>query len=66
MQHIKVRNLRKHQRSIKESNGTTIRKEIRKTEVIYTRNGESKTGDEFLKSINPKLDNSIDWKNILK
>jgi hypothetical protein len=79
MHHIKVRNFRKHVRAIRESNGITVRKEVRKTEAVYTRNGKGKPGDVFLKSIDSKhfkkstnSENkinpydSIDWENIFK
>ena len=51
---IRVWNFRKTRRAIRESNGTTVRKEVRKTEACYTRNSAGKSGEDFLKSLNPK------------
>ena len=72
MKHVKVRNFRKTCRRIRQSNGITMRKEVRKTEVFYTRGDGDPTGEEFLKTIDaehfkkttsPEYD-SIDWKNV--
>ena len=72
MKHVKVRNFRKTRRAIRETNGTTVRKHIRKTEVFYTRADGDPTGEEFLKSIDSRHFkkttsteyDSIDWKNV--
>ena len=76
--HVKVRNFRKTRRAIRESNGTTVRKQIRKTEVHYIRGENDPTGDEYIKSLDSKYFtktqdthsntpyDSIDWKSVLK
>ena len=76
---IFVWNFRKTRRAIRETNGVTVRKEVRKTNVTFRRNEYSDmTGEKYINSINPKhfkktTDrhsntpyDSVDWKNVLR
>ena len=75
---IRVWNFRKTRRAIRESNGTTVRKEVRKTNVRFIRDEYCKINhEEYINSIDPKhfkktTDphsntpyDSVDWKNVL-
>ena len=76
---IMVRNFRKTRRAIRDSNGVTVRKEVRKTNVRFIRDEYCKINhEEYINSIDPKhfkktTDphsntpyDSVDWKNIIK
>ena len=75
---IRVSNFRKTRRAIRDSNGITVRKEVRKTNVRFIRNDYCKINhEEYINSIDPKhfkktTDphsntpyDSVDWKNVL-
>ena len=76
---IMVRNFRKTRRAIRDSNGVTVRKEVRKTNVTFRRDDHCNiTHEQYINSIDPKhfkktTDphsntpyDSVDWKNIIK
>ena len=54
---IFVWNFRKTRRAIRETNGVTVRKEVRKTNVTFRRNEYSDmTGEKYINSISTQLE----------
>ena len=52
---IFVWNFRKTRRAIRETNGVTVRKEVRKTNVTFRRDDHSDlTHEKYINSIDPK------------